>query len=162
VWTPPEKVVYAPIPAPKNPPAVEEALAPLVATEPGPSVSVPAEATAPKEEPKPSAVAAPAGGLPRWPGIVALVAGVALAGGGVYELVDANRLKGELEKMRRPGQSLPADLADQARTTASQKSSARQSGCIDWRRGRGRSRGSAVPGPRAVAYGAQVAVGGSF
>ncbi|MGC4122367.1 MAG: hypothetical protein QM765_48855 [Myxococcales bacterium] len=162
-WAPPEKVVYAAIAAPKNPPVAEDPLAPLVSVETTPAKpSVPAEAMAPKEEPKPKVVEAKSG-LPLWPGIVAVVAGVGLAGGGIYELVDANRLQSDLENLRRPGQSLPPALADQARTTANQMNSAQTIGVALTSAGAAVAVGGALymilsPSPA----GAQVTVGGSF
>lgn len=109
-WAPPEKVVYAPIPAPKNPPVIEEPLAPLVAE--GPTTSAPAEATAPKAEPKPTVAAK--GGLPMWPGVVALVAGAALAGGGVFELVEAGRFERELKTLRPASGYIPEPMVPEA------------------------------------------------
>ncbi|HEY3449287.1 MAG TPA: hypothetical protein VGK67_23225 [Myxococcales bacterium] len=97
-WAPPEKVEYAQIAAPQNPPLIEEPLAPLIAEEP---TAMPVR----KEEPKPAVAAG--GGMPMWPGIVALVAGVAAAGVGAYELVEAGRFERELSAMRVPPNYVP-------------------------------------------------------
>lgn len=103
-WSAPDKVEYANIPPPRNPPVIEEPLAPLVPLEE--PATVPVAATALANEATPSAVAK-SGGLPKWPGIVAIVAGVALVSSGAFEYAQVGQLRDELNAMRPAGGFIP-------------------------------------------------------
>jgi len=86
-WATPDRVEFAAVPAPRD--------------------GVPAVALATEAEPASQ-------GYPKWPGFVALGLGVALAAGGVVELVQARSLRDELQALRVDG-VYPASTFAQAR-----------------------------------------------
>lgn len=97
---PPKAVVSF---GPWVPPALDEALGPLVKLEP---------ATGPAAE-RPASRAE--GGWARWPGIAAVAAGVALVGGGCAAIVVANDQRGQIEALRSPSGLFPVELAAEVR-----------------------------------------------
>ncbi|MBI5543111.1 MAG: hypothetical protein HY901_04435 [Deltaproteobacteria bacterium] len=147
-WVAPERVEFAQVPAPRNPPEDIDLLAPLVP---------PTE-----HRPVPAAVGGQPG-WPKWPGIVAILGGLALAGGGVYELVHASALESEVKSLRGPTNEIPTDRRAEARTKLDEMNAARTIGVALSSVG-----GALVVGGSAYLFfapsagGAQVAVGGSF